>query len=71
VSGVIKDGNYYYVVRTVKVLPAGPKTLEEAKGRVINDYQQHLENTWVDDLKKEFTVKVNNDVLHAGCNFLC
>jgi len=62
VSGVIKDGNYYYVVKTVKVLPAGPKTLEEAKGRVINDYQQHLENTWVGDLKKEFTVKVNNDV---------
>jgi len=62
VSGVIKDGNYYYVVKTVKVLPAGPKTLEEAKGRVINDYQQHLENTWVDDLKKEFMVKVNNDV---------
>ena len=62
VSGIIKDGNYYYVVKTTKVLPAGPKTLDEAKGRVINDYQQHLENTWVDDLKKEFTVKVNQDV---------
>lgn len=62
VSEVVKEGNYYYVVKTKKVLPAGPKTLEEAKGRVINDYQQYLENTWVDDLKKEFTVKVNTDV---------
>jgi peptidyl-prolyl cis-trans isomerase SurA len=62
VSNVIKDGNYYYVVNIKKTLPAGPKTLEEAKGRVINDYQQYLESTWVDDLKKESTVKVNQDV---------
>lgn len=62
VSDVLKDGNYYYVVKTAKLLPAGAKTLDEAKGRVINDYQQHLENTWVDDLKKEFSVKVNTDV---------
>lgn len=62
VSAIIKEGNYYYVVKTAKVLPAGPKTLDEAKGRVVNDYQQYLENTWVDDLKKEFTVKVNTDV---------
>jgi len=62
VSGIIKEGDYYYVVKTNKVLAAGPKTLEEAKGRVINDYQQYLENTWVDQLKTEFTVKVNQDV---------
>jgi len=59
ISTVFKDGNYYYVVKTNKVLAAGPKTLDEAKGRVINDYQQYLESTWVDNLKKEFTVKVN------------
>jgi peptidyl-prolyl cis-trans isomerase SurA len=61
ISDVIKEGNYYYVVKTNKVLPAGPKTLDEAKGRAINDYQQYLESTWVDQLKKEFTVKVNTD----------
>lgn len=61
ISPVFKDGNYYYVVKTNKVLPAGHKTLDEAKGRVINDYQQYLESTWVDTLKKEFTVKVNTE----------
>lgn len=61
VSEIVKEGNYYYVVKTNKVLPAGNKTLDEAKGRVINDYQQYLESTWVDQLKKEFTIKVNND----------
>ncbi|MXN89806.1 peptidylprolyl isomerase [Flavobacterium sp. Sd200] len=62
ISSIIKEGDYFYVTKTIKVLPAGPKTLEEAKGRVVNDYQQYLENTWVDDLKKEFTVKVNAEV---------
>lgn len=62
VSDVLKEGNYYYVVKTNKVMPAGPKTLEESKGRVINDYQQQLEGTWVSDLEKEFTVEVNKDV---------
>lgn len=61
ISDIIKEGNYYYVVKTNKLLPAGPKTLEEAKGRVINDYQQYLESTWVSDLKKEFTIQVNQD----------
>ncbi|MFL9844816.1 peptidylprolyl isomerase [Flavobacterium rhizosphaerae] len=62
ISDVIKQDGYYYVVNEKKVLPAGPKSFEESKGRVINDYQQYLENTWVDDLKKEFTIKVNQDV---------
>ncbi len=62
VSDVIEDGEYFYVVKTNKVLPKGPKTLDECKGRVINDYQQYLESTWVDELEKEFTVKVNQDV---------
>ncbi len=62
VSGIIKNGDYYYVVKTNKVLPAGAKTLEECKGRVVNDYQQYLESTWVDSLKSEFTVKVNKEV---------
>lgn len=63
VSDVIKDGDYYYVVKTDKVLPKGPKTLEENKGRVINDYQQYLESQCVTDLKKEFKVAVNNEAL--------
>jgi len=62
VSDVFKDGDYYYVAKVNKVLPAGDKTLDEAKGRVINDYQQYLEENWVKELKGEFTVKVNRDV---------
>ena len=62
ISDVVKEGEYYYVVKTNKVLPAGPKTLDESRGRVINDYQQQLESTWVSDLEKEFSVKVDTAV---------
>jgi peptidyl-prolyl cis-trans isomerase SurA len=59
VSDIIKEGEYYFVTKVNKVIPAGPKTLEECKGKVINDYQQYLEENWVKDLKSEFKVDVN------------
>lgn len=62
VSEITKDGEYYFVTKVNKVMPAGVKTLEECKGKCINDYQQYLEQRWVDDLKGEFTVKTNKDV---------
>ena len=62
ISDIIKEGEYYFVTKVNKVIPAGTKTLDECKGKVINDYQQYLEQNWVTDLKKEFTVKTNLDV---------
>ncbi len=59
VSGIIKDGEYYFVVKINKHLEAGPKTLDEAKGKVVNDYQQYLEEKWVSDLKQEFKVDIH------------
>jgi peptidyl-prolyl cis-trans isomerase SurA len=63
ISDVVKEGDYYYVVKVNEVMPAGPKTFEESKGRVVNDYQQYLESNWVGELKKEFAIQVNKDVL--------
>ncbi|MGV3460555.1 MAG: peptidylprolyl isomerase [Flavobacterium sp.] len=62
VTDVMKKGDYYYVINVKKVAQKGPKSLEEARGRVVNDYQQYLEGKWVSDLKGEFNVQVNRDV---------
>jgi peptidyl-prolyl cis-trans isomerase SurA len=62
VSDVEKKGDYFFVTRVNKVLPASEKSLEDCKGKVINDYQQYLEENWVSDLKKEFTINVNSAV---------
>ncbi len=41
-----------------KILPAQNKTLAEARGYIIADYQDHLEKEWVETLEKEYKVKV-------------
>jgi peptidyl-prolyl cis-trans isomerase SurA len=40
-----------------------PRTFEEAKGLVMNDYQNQLEEQWVRDLKKKYPVKINQAVM--------
>jgi len=40
------------------------KTLDEARGYVIADYQDHLEKEWIADLEKEFKVEINENVLN-------
>lgn len=61
ISEIQKEGEYYFVTKVDKVMPKGIKTLDECKGKIVNDYQQYLEQRWVDDLKQEFTVKINMD----------
>ena len=61
-SEIVKEGEYYFVANVLKVIPAGAKTLDECKGKAINDYQQNLEENWVKDLKTEFKVEVDQAV---------
>ena len=68
ISEITKKGDYYFVTKINSILPAGNKTFEECKGKIINDYQQYLEQNWVNELKKEFTVKVNQDVFERVKN---
>lgn len=63
-QNVVHEENYYYVVQVNDVQAAGPKTLAECKGRVVNDYQQYLEENWVGILNQEFKVKINQDVFN-------
>lgn len=62
ISEIVKEGEYYFVTKVDKVMPKTIKTLDECRGKIVNDYQQYLEQRWVDDLKQEFTVKVNKEV---------
>ena len=60
VSDIIKQGDYYYLTKVLKVIAPTEKTLDECRGKVANDYQQYLEENWVNELKKEFAVVVNS-----------
>ncbi|KUG06562.1 peptidylprolyl isomerase [Solirubrum puertoriconensis] len=55
---VQQDGRYYAVIID-KVLPAGPKSLNEARGQATSDYQNYLEQEWIKELRTKYPVKVN------------
>ena len=61
---VVKKGNYYFVAKVKDIKPSAPKAIEECKGTLVTDYQQYLEDNWVSELKKDFSVKVNTEVFN-------
>ncbi|WP_445717844.1 peptidylprolyl isomerase [Flavobacterium sp.] len=62
VTSIVSKDQYFFVVNITDEKPAGAKELSECKGKAISDYQQYLENNWVDELKSEFSIQVNQDV---------
>ncbi len=48
-----------------KIYPPEPKSLNEARGYVIADYQDHLEKEWVKELKSIYEIKVNTPVFES------
>jgi peptidyl-prolyl cis-trans isomerase SurA len=48
-----------------KILPKSVKSLKEARGYVVADYQEFLEKEWMDDLTKRFKVETNENVLNS------
>lgn len=62
VTSIVSKDQYFFVVNITDEKPAGAKELSECKGKAISDYQQYLENNWVDELKREFSIQVNQDV---------
>lgn len=54
----------YSVYQVDKIFQPAIKALEDAKGRVINDYQTYLEENWIKELRSRYKVNVNNDVLN-------
>ncbi len=42
-----------------EILPPGNKSLKEARGYVVADYQDQLEKEWIAKLRQKFPIKVN------------
>jgi peptidyl-prolyl cis-trans isomerase SurA len=56
-----EKSNRYYHLDIKKIDAPRPKSLDEARGAVINDYQAFLEKEWLNRLKQTFSVSVNDD----------
>ena len=47
------------------ILPVSSKTIDEAKGYIIADYQEFLEKKWIIDLEKQYPTKLNKEVFES------
>jgi peptidyl-prolyl cis-trans isomerase SurA len=47
------------------LIPPEPKTLDEARGLYISEYQNFLEKKWLKELRKKYKVKVNRKLLKS------
>lgn len=61
-STITKDG-MVTIIEVKNVLTAEPKSLNEIKGLITSDYQNHLEKEWVKQLSSKYKVEVNQEVL--------
>ena len=57
----LPDGRGFVSVE--KIIPPTPKTMDEARGYIIADYQDQLEKDWVASLQAKYPVKVDDAVL--------
>lgn len=58
------DGQLQFV-EIITVTPPEQKTLEEARGKVIADFQDFLERTWIEELRASYPFEINRAALHA------
>ncbi|WP_372755825.1 peptidylprolyl isomerase [Mariniflexile sp.] len=63
VSKIQSHNGAFVIVQVKEVLPETIKTLEEAKGLVISDYQTHKEELWLQELANKYKVVVNEEAL--------
>ena len=59
---MIKENNNFFVVKIDEFVPESQKTILEAKGQLISDYQNQLESRWILELKSKFHVDLNEEV---------
>ncbi len=65
VNGPFKKEDKHHLIIVEEVLEPSTKSLQEARGQVIQDYQNFLEKTWIKELRKKHTIEVNEEVLYG------
>ena len=59
-----KRNKAYEFFKIEEILPPSQKTLKEARGYVVADYQDHLEKEWLRSLKNEYKVDIKEKVFN-------
>ncbi|PZD77879.1 peptidylprolyl isomerase [Mesonia sp. K7] len=63
VSKVYENNGVFVVLDINAIQPSQPINFEDATGKVIADYQEEIEKSWLENLRQQHRVEVNQDVL--------
>ncbi|MCR9183358.1 MAG: peptidylprolyl isomerase [Flavobacteriaceae bacterium] len=58
------NSSQFIVVKVEDIIPQSYKELDEVRGRVMSDYQSHLEKEWMKELHEKYNVTINKSVLN-------
>ena len=59
-----KKNKSYEFFKIEEILPPSPKTLKDARGYVVADYQDYLEAEWLKFLKNQYKVNIDQKVFN-------
>lgn len=59
-----KDGRFHFA-EVKKILDPSYKTLDDSRGLITSEYQDHLEKEWINALRKKYAFNVNQKVLES------
>ena len=62
-SKIYTHSDGFVIVMVKDLYPSTQKTLDEAKGNVVGDFQTFKENTWIEELKNKYKINVNEVAL--------
>jgi len=60
----LNDSSYRFVW-VKQIVGPEPKSLKEAKGYITSDYQEYLEKTWLEELRRKYPITVDEKVFKS------
>jgi peptidyl-prolyl cis-trans isomerase SurA len=64
ITSVIPYNGKFYVLKISEIIQPTPKSLKEAKGLIVSDYQNFLEKNWLDELNKKYSFRINEEIIY-------
>lgn len=65
VKNAEKPSKLPVVFESGRILKDGPEDYNDVRGLVISDYQNYLEKSWIEGLRKKYDIKINTDIVNT------
>ena len=60
----LNDSSYQFI-QVKQIVGPEPKSLKEAKGYIVSDYQEYLEKTWLESLRAKYPISLDESVFKS------